>query len=362
MVTSLVSASWATPDDIPPGVTEPPGGWEGLLADASDILFELSGRQWRGSGQSRVQVLPAHRTERPLLPGWVPLPAVLGRSVYGIGRGGFELVKLPSSPVISVDEVTIGDVVLAADEYACDTAGLLERTDCRPWPCDGSLFVTFTHGITPPEGGKRGAASLAVELAKARAGDSSCRLRNFQTITREGITVAVNLRDALIAGMTGLYEVDLWLKSVNPHGFRRRGGAWTPDTGRARRVSGPSILPPTPAPSYVPIVDLAIYEGDDRAFTFPVLDADGQPMPLSGYSARAQVRDKPAKAGGVLLHEWSTAAGNAVVGSGAVTLQVSDSETWSFTEGVYDLQLVDAQGNHQVIARGRVKVTYGVTA
>lgn len=238
MTTSLVSASWATVDDLPNDAVAPAGGWEPLLADASDILFELSGRQWRGTGQSRVQITSTNQSLPVVIPGWVPLPAVPDMTVFGSCRGGYELVKLPSSPVTSVDEVTIGDDVLDPDAYWCDVAGLMERTDLQAWPADGSLHVSFTHGIAPPEGGKRAALSLAVELAKAANGDGSCRLRNFQTITREGITMAaVNLRDALASGLTGLYEVDLWLKSVNPHGMKRRGGAWTPDMGRARRVT-----------------------------------------------------------------------------------------------------------------------------
>ena len=36
---------------------------------------------------------------------------------------------------------------------------------------------------------------------------------------------------------TGIYEVDLFLKSVNPQGLQRRASAWSPGIpGRARRV------------------------------------------------------------------------------------------------------------------------------
>lgn len=356
-MTSLVSVPWASDADIPAGTTTPAGGWAGPLTEASDVLFELSGRQFRGAGQSRVQIRPSGITEIPLLPGYVPTPVPL----VPVGGGwfpqqwGLEVVRLPSSPVTSVDEVVIDDTVVDPDRYECDVAGLLRRTDCRPWPCDGSLFATFTHGQDPPLGGRRSAVSLAVELVKARTGDGSCRLRNIQTITREGVTMAaVNLRESLAVGLTGLYEVDLWLKSVNPNAMRRRGGAWTPDWGRARRL--PRL--PGPAPSYVPTLDLDVYAGDDRSFTFPVLDSAGNPFPMTGWGARAQVRTAP---GGALLHEWSTSGGNATVSDGTVVLDVADSEGWTFRGGVYDLQLIDPDGHHDVIAHGKVRVTAGVT-
>lgn len=363
MATSLVSASWASSADIPDGTTTPPGGWDGPLAEASDILFELSGRQFRGVGQSKVQIRPAGIQELPLLPGWVPTPVPVVPVLGGWfpQQWGLEVVRLPSTPVVSVDEVLAGGDTVDPGFYECDTAGLLRRTDFQPWPCDGSLLVTFTHGLETPEGGRRAAVSLAMEIVKARAGDGSCRLRNFQTITREGVTMAaVNLRDALSSGLTGLYEVDLWLKSVNPNAMRRRGGAWTPDWGRSRRVIGAPILP-TPAPSYVPTVNLDIYEGDDRAFSFPVLDSDGNAFPLDGYTAKAQVRTAPRPAGS-LLHEWSATNSNVTVADGQVSLQVTDSETWTFTTGVYDLQLTDPGGHHEVIARGTIRIIAGVTA
>lgn len=237
MTTQLVSAPWATVDDLPPGFTLPPlpMSWDEMMMSASEILYELTGRQWRGQAQSKVRLEPGDGTG----PVWAPADGAVQRTaVTSWGGRGRSIIKLPSSPVRSIDEVIVGEAALPSTAYWCDTAGLLERADCGSWPCDGSLTVTYTHGVAPPVGGQRACAVLAVELGKAAVGDGSCRLRNFQTITREGVTMAaVNLREALASGLTGLYEVDLWILATNPQRMKSRAKSWSPDFGRTRRVT-----------------------------------------------------------------------------------------------------------------------------
>ncbi len=243
-----MSAPWATAADLPQTAQtpNPPSTWAQVLLASSELLYLLSGSQWRGQGQSRVQVLPADHGESAVLPGWVPLP-VYPDPGWGAwawrGRQLPVVVKLPSSPVVSVDTVTVGGTALASSAYRCDPAGLLERTDGNAWPLDGSLLVTFTHGIAPPQGGKDACVSLAVELAKlAGGGGGSSRLANvFTSVVREGTTITpvsgVSLRDALTGSLTGLPEVDVWLTAVNPTKARRRPSAWSPDFARTRRVT-----------------------------------------------------------------------------------------------------------------------------
>lgn len=121
--------------------------------------------------------------------------------------------------------------------------------------------------------------------------------------------------------------------------------------------------------SYVRNDDLRVYPGDDRAFTWPVLNDEGAPMSLSGWSARAQVRPM---LGGPVLHEWTTDDGSIVLTSAAedghgglttsgLTLRVVDSETWTWNHGRYDIHLTDPSSKTQVLARGTVVVDRGVT-
>lgn len=116
--------------------------------------------------------------------------------------------------------------------------------------------------------------------------------------------------------------------------------------------------------SYVRNDDLRVYPGDDRAFTWPVLNDEGAPMSLSGWSARAQVRPM---LGGAVLHEWTTDDASIVLRSvgedetSSLTLRVDDSETWTWRHGRFDIHLTDPSGHTQVLARGTVVVDRGVT-
>jgi hypothetical protein len=246
---TILCAPWATTGDLPLEADRPvlPAGrtWTAVLVEASEQLFLLSGQQWVGESTVTVAVRPAGEdVYAPLTPGWVPLPVPLyGPALAGWAWRGRELavVALPAPPVVAIDAVLIDGVELDPSDYEARLpAGLLERTDRRSWPVDGTLAVTYRHGQPPPEGGKRAAVALALELGKAYASDASCRLRNIQTLTREGVTMAaVNVREALDKGQTGLFEVDQWLASVNPHHAPRRASVWSPDFGRTRRVPTP---------------------------------------------------------------------------------------------------------------------------
>lgn len=110
---------------------------------------------------------------------------------------------------------------------------------------------------------------------------------------------------------------------------------------------------------YVRNDDLRVYAGDDRPIVWPITDLTGEPADLSGFSVQAQVRASPTTS--TVLHEWSTVNGRAEIEGATVRLLVDDSETWTWTRGVYDLHLIDPSNRHEVIAWGRVTVLPGVT-
>lgn len=110
----------------------------------------------------------------------------------------------------------------------------LDLPDTEP----GTFSVRFAFGTPPPPSGVQAAASLAAELALAwDNADSSTRLpARVQTIVRQGESVTlIDPQDVLDKGRTGIPEVDLFLKAVNPAGLIGRSSAWSPDMGRARR-------------------------------------------------------------------------------------------------------------------------------
>ena len=100
----------------------------------------------------------------------------------------------------------------------------------------GTWEVTYTWGKVPPEAARFAATVLSAELVKACLGDSGCRIpAGAVTVQRQGITFDFSLTD----GKTGLYEVDLAIAALNPHGVKRRARVYSPDDFQwARTTTG----------------------------------------------------------------------------------------------------------------------------
>lgn len=195
---------------------------------ASDVLFQLSGRQWPGIGQDVLRP-PAH---------WRGPDAVSWR------------LELPYQPVVSIVAVTIEGVTVDPSEYGLVDGRHLVRyrndaDELIGWPTEQDLSVelggertwsvTYTHGADPPVGGVRSAITLAEQLARAwTPSQEGCRLgKATRTIARQGVTVALDDPMALFRdGMTGLRDVDLWLASLR-HGESGRPSAVVDVAGSA---------------------------------------------------------------------------------------------------------------------------------
>lgn len=237
--TRLIVAPWATLDDLPedrPRAHDP--DYEALLWQASEVLYGLTGRQWSGERTStrrldRVGERLCWCSIGGLAAAAWPAPRLLW--AYFTNPGG-RVLQLPDPPVVEVLTVLVdGDPVAVEAQLP---VGLLRRADGAPWPDDG-VEVTYRHGLAPPVGGHRAAIQLTLELGKAWAQDKSCRLpQRVQTIVREGVTVTfVDKFEALDQGRTGVYEIDLWITSVNPAKLTRRSRVWSPDIARRRSTS-----------------------------------------------------------------------------------------------------------------------------
>jgi hypothetical protein len=154
-----------------------------------------------------------------------------------------EQFELSPKPVRQVHEVTIDGAVLDESAYRLSKNRLI-RVDGEAWPlCQdwtvnadqpGAWTVKMTYGRPVPFGGRVAAGVLAGELTKAVCGDDTCELpRRVQTITKAGVTVGfVDPMQFLNEGKTGLYEVDLWLVSVNPNRLARRARVYRVDDPR----------------------------------------------------------------------------------------------------------------------------------
>ena len=86
------------------------------------------------------------------------------------------------------------------------------------------------------------------------------------------------------------------------------------------------------------------------------------PVDMTGYTARMQIRDK---VGGTLLLTLTSANGGLTIDTtkSSVTITISATATAGFiwNRGVYDLEMVSADGRVTTIVEGSVKVTPEVT-
>ena len=233
---------------------------------ATEILDALTGRRF---SQCPVTVRPCG----PRCQGWggyatwpVNSPAAYGAAgtwitpyIDGLGvwrnchcSGGCSCsasheVPLPT-PVAEVTEVMIDGVILDSSAYRVDNNRILVRIDGDPWPeCQdmdlandavGAFAVTYSPGEPLPAAGEIAAGELACEFAKACSGSGECQLPGqLASLSRQGVDVEmVDPTSFLENGLTGLANVDLWIRSVNPVRLAQRSRVYSSDVRRGRFV------------------------------------------------------------------------------------------------------------------------------
>jgi hypothetical protein len=109
--------------------------------------------------------------------------------------------------------------------------------------------------------------------------------------------------------------------------------------------------------------DIEIIQG--QTFDCPVVwkDGDGEPIDLTGYSARMQIRRS--KASPDVLFELTTGNGRIAIdgpaGKATLTITAEESAAFTWRRGVYDLELVAADSVVRRLLEGAVEVNREVT-
>jgi len=132
-----------------------------------------------------------------------------------------------------------------------------------PWtPCNTE--VTYSYGTPVPAIGKMAARTLAIEFIKLWSDDDTCALpQRVTSVARQGVSYTILDQQEFIQEMrTGMYVIDLFIKTVNPDGARRKSKVFSPDQPRARRYS-PKPLVLTADPE----VDLVSVKGEAVTWT-----------------------------------------------------------------------------------------------
>lgn len=108
--------------------------------------------------------------------------------------------------------------------------------------------------------------------------------------------------------------------------------------------------------------DWVVDAGSDAERIFRVLDGDFQPLSLTGYTARMQVR--PYMSSSTVADELTTENGRIVIeDAGRVHVYLTHEATaqYKFDEGVYDIEIVAGNGDVTRIVGGRIIVRKEVT-
>ena len=240
---------------------------EPAAAAASQILFELSGRQYSGVC-TPVTVRPCSAScgcwgwiLAPMSPGAPQVPVGgWGRwgGAWGWGWDGCTSVcgcsalsqaLLPGYPIVEITEVKIDGAVVNPTGYRLDDWRYLTRLadpvtgQAQFWPgCQrldladtepNTWSVTYRAGQVPPVAGGLAAAQLGFQLARAMGGSDCLLPAGVTSISRQGITVqrAPFTSWGLKGGSwaTGIPLVDAFLSAYNPSGLTRPTAVWSPD-------------------------------------------------------------------------------------------------------------------------------------
>jgi hypothetical protein len=98
-------------------------------------------------------------------------------------------------------------------------------------------------------------------------------------------------------------------------------------------------------------LDLVLYKRDDAQFQVQFLDVQGLVIDLSGASAIAQVRNDA----GVLLGTLAVTV-DGTSDALIITIAREQYATWTWTTGVYDLQVTLGNGDVKTLASGTITI------
>jgi hypothetical protein len=220
---------------------------------ASYLLWAMSGRKYTGITTVTERYTCVLRNNRMGPSTKTNSPVLFGGDVYNIPSGDYDeyseltadglspdaRIRLRGRPVTKVIALRnkVGTIIDPSKYYLVDHSTIHVAAG-TPWtPCNTE--ITYEYGTPVPVAGKMAARTMALEFAKLWSGDDDCALpQRITSISRQGVSYTILDNQEFIDELrTGLYAVDLFLKTVNPDNARRKAKVFTPDVPRARRYT-----------------------------------------------------------------------------------------------------------------------------
>jgi len=227
---------------------------------ASYLMWAMSGRKYTGEVTVTERYVCAKRAYRMGPSSKNYYGTLIAGEVYNIPITDFQeyaelvsdglspesRIRLRGRPVTKIHTVRTRDGrILDPSSYYLVDHSVIQAAAGVPWtPCN--VEITYTYGSSVPAAGKMAARTLAMEFCKLWNGDDDCALpQRVTSISRQGVSYTLlDSQDFIEEMRTGLYAVDLFLKTVNPDKARAKSRVFSPDVPRARRYN-PKSLPLT---------------------------------------------------------------------------------------------------------------------
>lgn len=251
-----MSGLWVTADEL--GNYAQTEFAEEAAKAASYLLWTMSGRRFNGVTTVTERYVCAKRAYRMGASSKNYYATLVNGEAYNVPISDFDQyaeliadglspesrIKLRGRPVTKIHTIRTRDgKILDPSSYYLVDHSTIQAATGVPWtPCN--IEVTYSYGSEVPVAGKMAARTLAMEFAKLWAGDDDCILpQRVTSIARQGVTYTLlDSQDFIAELRTGVYAIDLFLKSVNPDGARSKTRVFSPDVPRARRYV-PKALP-----------------------------------------------------------------------------------------------------------------------
>jgi|GEM_PF-5842203 len=228
---------WVTPSDLGSDLSSSAYAME-ACETASFILWGMSGRKFSGVSTVTERYMTQERSteERRYLA--AAAEYVLPRAAFVLSTGETiqNKIRLRGTPVQSVASVT---TVRTGTLVAESTYDLWDHTFLLfPGGVEDDLDIVYTYGVLPPAAGKMAAREMAKQFALLWSGrEDECTLPSRVTnVSRQGVSwVLLDQQDFIAELRTGIYSVDLFLKTVNPDQARAKAKVFSYDKPQGNR-------------------------------------------------------------------------------------------------------------------------------
>ena len=256
----MSSNLWTNVEDLGSAYADSDYAYDAVKT-ASYLLWGMSGRKYSGTTTVTERYVSVYdpylragasiMTYSPtLIQGEVKNLRIGGSGLYGDddylgdGTSSNTRIRLRGRKVVKIHTVRDidGNIIDPSQYYLVEHSTLLATPGATWTP--SNVEVTYTYGTPPPTAGKNAARMLAIELVKLYEGDDTCALpQRVTSISRQGISYTVlDNQDFIDDLRTGLYAVDLFLKTSNPDKARARARVFSPDVPKARRITPKPFL------------------------------------------------------------------------------------------------------------------------